>query len=233
MRGVNDVAVVTGGTGALGRAITLRLLREGATVAVPWVVADEEHALVARVHTDARPRLLTVEADVTDPSAMASFVKEVIERFHHVTVLVTAVGGFAGGRLVETDLDGWNRMLALNLTSAFIATRAVVPWMRHGQYGRIVTIASRSVVPPMAGFVGYTVAKAGVIALTQALAAELKVDGITVNSILPSTMDTPANRAAMPDVDPKTWVPVESVADAVAFLVRRDSGHITGTLLAI
>ena len=230
---MNDVAIVTGGTGALGQAITRRLLRDGASVAVPWVVADEEQALAASVPADARARLLTVECDVTDASSMASLVKTVIGRFHMIRVLVTAVGGFAGGGLLQTDLDGWNRMLSLNLTSAFIATRAVTPWMLQARYGRIVTVASRAVVPPAAGFLAYTVSKAGVITLTQALAAELNASGITVNAVLPSTMDTPANRAAMPDADPSTWTPVEAVADAVAFLARPDAARITGTLLAI
>ncbi|MBI2215702.1 MAG: SDR family oxidoreductase [Candidatus Rokubacteria bacterium] len=230
---MNGVAIVTGGTGALGQAITLRLLRDGAAVAVPWVVATEHEALVARVPADHRRRLLLAEADVTEPASMADFARLVVGRFAEVNMLVTTVGGFAGGGLMQTDLGTWNSMLTLNLTSTFVAARAVVPWMRSARYGRIVTIASRAVVPPPPGILAYTVAKTGVIALTQSLAAELKPDGITVNAILPSTMDTPANRAAMPDVDPKSWVPVDSVADAVAFLVRRDSGHITGTLLAI
>jgi NAD(P)-dependent dehydrogenase (short-subunit alcohol dehydrogenase family) len=227
------VAIVTGGSGALGQAIALRFLADGGSVCVPYVVPEERERLLARVKTDDRRRLFLAECDVTEPSALADFVRTVVGRFTEVNVLVTAVGGFAGGSLIETDLDAWNRMLTLNLTSAFLAARAVVPWMRSARYGRIVMVASRAVVPPMAGILAYTVSKAGVITLAQALAAELKPDGITVNAVLPSTMDTPANRAAMPDVDPKTWVPVESVADAIAMLARQESGHITGTLLSI
>jgi NAD(P)-dependent dehydrogenase (short-subunit alcohol dehydrogenase family) len=226
-------AIVTGGTGALGQAVTLRLLADGMSVAVPWIVPGESEALVARVPATHRARLFLATCDVTDAGSMAEFVRTVVDRFQGINVLVTAVGGFAGGGIVQTDLDGWNRMMALNLTSVFVAARAVVPWMRGARYGRIVTVASRAVVPPAAGFLGYTVSKAGVIALTQALAAELKADGITVNSVLPSTMDTPGNRAAMPDADPKTWTPVESVADAIAFLSRTESGHITGALVTI
>jgi NAD(P)-dependent dehydrogenase (short-subunit alcohol dehydrogenase family) len=230
---MNGVAVVTGGSGALGQAITLRLLRDGATVAVPWVVEAEQEALVTRVPASDRQRLMLAEADVTEPASMANFVRTVVGRFTEINMLVTTVGGFAGGGLTQTDLATWNRMLTLNLTSAFVAARAVVPWMRSARYGRIVMIASRAVVPPAAGFLAYTVAKSGVIALAQSLAAELRIDGITANAVLPSTMDTPANRAAMPDADPKTWVSVESVADAVAFLLRREAGNITGTLLQI
>jgi len=124
-------------------------------------------------------------------------------------------------------------MLALNLTTAFTAARAVAPHMLAAGHGRVVLIASRAVVPPAGGFIGYTVAKAGVIALMQALAQEVKDRGVTVNAVAPSTMDTPANRAAMPGVDPKTWVPVTAVADAVASLAAESAGHVTGTLLQI
>lgn len=229
-----STAIVTGGTGALGQAITLRLLRDGFAVAVPWVVSAEHDALRARVPSGARSRVFTEECDVLDPAAMERFVEAAARtQGGRVDVLVTAVGGFAGGPLVETDLAGWERMLRMNLTSAFVAARAVVPHLVAQGYGRVVTVASRAVVPPLGGFIGYTVSKAGVITLTRALAQETKGTGVTVNSVLPSTMDTPANRAAMPDADPKTWVPVESVADAIAFLVRPEAGHISGTLLAV
>ena len=124
-------------------------------------------------------------------------------------------------------------MLDLNLTSAFAAAKAVVPHMVRVRCGRVVVVASRAVVPPPAGFIAYTVAKAGVIAFTQALAAETREHGVTVNAVLPSTMDTPANRAAMPDNDRRGWVPVEAVADSIAMLARREAAHITGTLLSI
>src|SRR5262249_51138156 len=110
---------------------------------------------------------------------------------------------------------------------------AVLPHMLAARSGRVVMIASRAVLPPAAGFIGYTVAKVGVIALMQALAQEVKGHGITINAVAPSTMDTPANRAAMPDVDPKTWVPVTAVADAVASLAAEQASHVTGTLLQI
>ncbi len=230
---MSGVAIVTGGSGALGQAITLRFLADGGTVCVPYVIPAEREVLMSRIAPADRGRVLATECDVTDPTGMEEFTRTVVARFSEVNVLVTAVGGFAGGSLTETDLATWNRMMLLNVTSAFVAARAVVPAMRAARYGRIVTVASRAVTPPAAGLLAYTVSKAAVITLTQALAAELRPDGITVNSVLPSTMDTPANRAAMPDVDPRTWVPVETVADAIAYLARPWSGHVTGTLLAI
>jgi NAD(P)-dependent dehydrogenase (short-subunit alcohol dehydrogenase family) len=227
------VALVTGGTGALGQAVTLRLLAEGATVGVPWVVEQEHEALRGRLDAASRQRLLTARADVTDPAALSSVVETLRSRHGRLDILIALVGGFAPGGLVETDRPTWERMLNLNLTSAFTATRTVAPHMVAAGHGRIVTIGSRAVVPPAGGFIAYTVAKAGVIAMTLALAQELKGSGVTANCVLPNTMDTPANRAAMPDSDRRGWVPVESVADGIAFLVRDDSGHVTGTLLAI
>jgi NAD(P)-dependent dehydrogenase (short-subunit alcohol dehydrogenase family) len=230
---MTDVAVVTGGTGALGQAITLRLLRDGLAVAVPWVVAAERDALEARAPTDARPRLLAVECNVTDAPATERLVEQVERDLGGVGVLVTAVGGFAGGALVDTDLATWNRMLDLNLTSAFVAARAVLPRMLGRRRGRIVTIASRSVVPPLGGFIGYTVAKAGVIALTQGLAQETRGTGVTVNAVLPSTMDTEANRRAMPDADRSGWVSTQDVANVVAFLLSDRAAAVSGAAVPV
>jgi NAD(P)-dependent dehydrogenase (short-subunit alcohol dehydrogenase family) len=227
------VAVVTGGTGALGQAITLRLLSEGAEVWVPWVVSAERDRLLERAGSAASGRLFPVETDVTSLEAMTALVSTIRARHGRLDILVAAVGGFAGGALLETDRATWDRMLTLNLTSVFAAARATVPAMSAAGGGRMVVIASRAVVPPAPGFIAYTTAKAGVIAFVQALAQELRGRGVTVNAVLPSTMDTPANRAAMPDADHASWVPVESVADAVAFLVRDEAAHVTGTLLAI
>lgn len=227
------VAVVTGGAGALGQAVTTRLLADGATVCVPVEFSEDADRLRQAVPDADRGRLASDTVDVTDLDAMTRLAASVSARHGRIDSLVTIVGGFAGGALVETDRATWDRMLAVNLTSAFVATRAVVPHMVTAGRGRIVTIASRAVVPPVGGFIAYTTAKAGVIAFTQALAHELRPHGITVNSILPSTMDTAANRAAMPDSDRTGWVPVASVADAIAFLVHDASAHLTGALLTI
>jgi len=227
------VAVVTGGTGALGQAVTLRLLADGAVVAVPYAVEAERARLHERVAATDRSRLLLEPVDVTDLDSMTAFARSLSGARGTIDVLVAGVGGFAGGSLLETDRETWNRMLDLNLNSAFSAAKAVLPHMVRARYGRIVVIASRAVVPPAAGFIAYTVAKAGAIAFTQALAQEAGEHGVTVNAVLPSTMDTPANRAAMPDSDRKGWVPVAAVADAIATLARPESRYITGTLLAI
>jgi len=227
------VVVVTGGSGALGQAITRRFLREGAVVCVPWIVEAERERLAASVDASVRERLMLERCDVADDASMAGLTQSVLARHRHIDVLVSAVGGFAMGDLVQTDRRLWESMLTVNLTTAYVAAHAVVPPMLAGAGGRVVAVASRAVVPPVGGMIAYTVAKAGVIAFVQALAAETRGRGVTVNAVLPSTMDTPANRAAMPNVDPKSWVPVEAVAEATAYLAAESSGHITGTLLAI
>jgi len=227
------VAIVTGGTGALGQAIVLRLLKDGARVAVPYAVPAEQAALLARVAAVDQGRLSTGAVDVTDVAAMTAFTERVATAWGGVHVLVSAVGGFAGGGLLETDAALWETMLRLNLTSAFSAARAVLPHLIRSGSGRVVLIASRAVLPPMGGFLAYTVAKAGVVALAQALAQETRGKGVTVNAVAPSTMDTAANRAAMPDADRNGWVPVDAVADAIAFLGSETAAHVTGAVLTI
>jgi NAD(P)-dependent dehydrogenase (short-subunit alcohol dehydrogenase family) len=227
------VVIVTGGSGALGQAITHRFLAEGATVCVPWIVESERQRLEASVTAETRSRLLLERCDVLDERAVGGLTAGLAKRFGRLDVLVSAVGGFAMGELVQTDRALWDRMLALNLTATYVAAWAALPHMLTAGSGRIVAVASRAVVPPVGGFIAYTVAKAGVIAFVQALAAETRGRGVTVNAVLPSTMDTPANRAAMPQADPKTWVPVESVAGAIAYLASDSAAHVSGTLLAI
>ena len=233
MEFAGKVAVVTGGTGALGQAITRRLVAGGSVVAVPFVVPAEAEALRASLPVAERDRLHATPADVADPAAMDGFVGGVLARHRRVDILVCAVGGFAAGDLVSTPPEAWNRMLTLNLTTTYLACHGALPAMLRARSGRVITIASRAVVPPMAGFLAYTVAKAGVIALTLALAREVAPHGVTVNAVLPSTMDTPANRAAMPDADRSGWVSVDSVAGVVTLLAGDGARDVTGALIPV
>ncbi|HMH50842.1 MAG TPA: SDR family NAD(P)-dependent oxidoreductase [Candidatus Acidoferrum sp.] len=229
----NRVAIVTGGAGALGGAVTGRLLGDGAQVVVPLELASHADTLRERIAPAARERLFMDVVDVTDFDAMTRFTDGAARLHGRLDILVAIVGGFAGGALIETDRATWDRMLAMNATATFVAARAVVPHMVAAGRGRVVTIGSRAVVPPGPGVIAYTTAKAGVIAFTQALARELQPHGITANCILPSTMDTPANRDAMPDSDRQGWVSVESVADVIAFLVSDAASHVTGALMPV
>jgi NAD(P)-dependent dehydrogenase (short-subunit alcohol dehydrogenase family) len=170
---------------------------------------------------------------LTDGDSLRRLVDEVTARHRRLDALVNAVGGFAAGDLLATDERVWDAMLTLNLRSAYLCCRATLPVMLNAGRGRIVNVASRSVVPPAGGFLAYTVAKTGVIALTQALAKEVRGRGVTVNAVLPSTMDTEANRRSMPGADRKGWVAPESVARAILFLASDAAADVTGTLLAV
>jgi NAD(P)-dependent dehydrogenase (short-subunit alcohol dehydrogenase family) len=229
----NTVAIVTGGTGALGQAISRLLLGSGARVCVPYAVLEEAEALRGSLAEPERQRLHAAATDVTDPVSFDAFATDVVNRFGRIDVLVNGVGGFAGGDLASTTPDLWHRMLTLNLTTAYIASHAVLPAMLRARAGRVISISSRAVVPPAGGFTAYTVAKVGVIALTQALAKEVRRHGITANAVLPNTMDTPANRTAMPDADRSQWVSVESVAEVVVFLASPAARDVNGALITI
>jgi NAD(P)-dependent dehydrogenase (short-subunit alcohol dehydrogenase family) len=169
---------------------------------------------------------------VTEEAGFDGFVRGVLDAHGRIDILVNGVGGFAPGDLASTSLSEWNRMLTLNLTSAAIGCRGVLPAMIAAGFGRIVNIASRAVVPPLGGFIGYTVAKAGVITLTQALAREVP-RGITVNAVLPSTMDTPANRQAMPDADRSQWVSPDAVAEVIAYLASDQAAMVSGATIPV
>jgi NAD(P)-dependent dehydrogenase (short-subunit alcohol dehydrogenase family) len=228
------VAIVTGGSGALGQSVVLRFLQDGASVAVPWLVPEEWESLQGRVERGQLGRLHGARVDlVTDQAALAAFVTDVLARHKGLDVLVNTVGGFASGDLASTSLAEWRRIIDLNLTSAVIGCRAVLPAMRAARRGRIVNVSSRAAVPPAGGFIAYTVAKSAVIALTQALAHEERPHGIAVNAVLPSTMDTPANRQAMPNTDRSGWVGTEAVADVIAYLASDRVGAVSGACIPV
>ena len=182
----DHVVLVTGGTGALGAAVALGALEAGATTVVTYRDARDRDALAQRAPLPARERLHGVQADVTDGESVRRLVDEVTARHRRLDTLVNAVGAFAAGDLLATDERAWDAMLTVNLRSAYLCCRAALPAMLTAGRGRIVNVASRSVVPPAGGFLAYTVAKAGVIALTQALAQEVRGRGS------PSTPSCPA-----------------------------------------
>ncbi len=227
------VAIVTGGTGGLGRAVSLALLEAGADVTVTYRDPKERDALRGRLPEATRERFHAVATDVTAESSVKSLVTEVTGGRGRLDVLVNVVGGFTPGELIATDERAWDHMMTLNLKSAYLVSRAVLPAMTAAGGGRIVNVGSRSVVPPTGGFIAYTVSKAGVIALTQGLAQEVRAHRITVNAVLPSTMDTEANRRAMPTADFTKWVKPESVAQAILFLASPAAADVTGTLIAV
>ena len=219
--------LVTGGTGALGAAVTRRFLDAGHRVAVTWRSEADRDALAGDLH-DFADRLLFVRADVTDPEAVTNAVEEVRSALGPVGVLAHLVGGWRGDERIDAhSIETWEGMLRLNLTSGFLCARAVLPGMLAENWGRIVLVSARTAVRPRAGDAAYAVAKAGVIVLAQTIAEETRGTGVTANVVVPSIIDTPANRASMPG-DPARWVPPADVAEAIAFLASDPAGQIRG-----
>jgi NAD(P)-dependent dehydrogenase (short-subunit alcohol dehydrogenase family) len=225
----NRVALITGGTGALGRAVVKRFLDDGAQVHVSWVVAREVDELKAVLGADAG-RVRLHQADVGDAPAVQRLMADVAGDTGRLHVLANLVGGFAYASLDETDPATWQKMLAMNATSAFLCCKYAVPHMRPGGFGRIVNVAAAPALGRgAANMSAYSASKSAVLNLTYSLARELGRDGITVNAIVPSTIDTPANRAAMPDADRATWLAPVEIAGVVAFLAGEAAGIVTGT----
>jgi len=224
--------VVAGGTGALGGAVSRAFLEAGATVVVTYRRKEEFEELAARSRNS--PDLTGAELDSTDERAAASFVADAVGRFGSVDALVIAIGGYAGGKMLwETDLATYEQMLALNLRAAFVMSRAVLPGMVRRNRGAIVNVASRAGYGRAAGAALYAASKAGVLALFDSLAEEVKPYNINVNSVVPSIMDTPANRRAMPKADFGLWPKTEDIAKVIVFLCSPDARVIHGAAVPV
>ncbi len=217
------IALVAGGTGALGRAVSRAFLQEGATVIVTHRSQKE---LDARVEGHG--------VDVTDETQTRRLVEQIVGRHQRLDVLVNTVGGYAGGvKLWDLDAQVLDQMLALNLRSGYALSRAVVPAMLRQKSGSIVNIAARAGVQPPAGAAAYAASKAAALALMQSLAAEVAGSGVRVNSVLPSIIDTPANRSAMPKADYAKWPKAEEIAGVILFLCSEEGRVIHGASIPV
>ena len=217
------VVIVTGGSGALGGNVVPAFIAAGARVVT---AARDPASTSTKDH-------VAMKADVANEADCRRLVEEVIKREGRIDALANLVGGFASGRVVETDAALWQRMLTMNLTAAFFLSKAVLPHMSERRTGRIVHVAARAAIDPFPGAAAYVVSKAGLAALIRTLAIEVAGSGVTVNGVLPTTIDTPANRTAMPDADPSKWVKPGSIAQLIGFLVSDGAGQINGALIPI
>jgi NAD(P)-dependent dehydrogenase (short-subunit alcohol dehydrogenase family) len=220
----NKVALVTGAKGGLGTSVTQALLDAGATVVgVSRSIQQSDFR---------HPSFIAIAAEISSGEAAEKVVGQVIDRFKKVDILAHLVGGFAGGKMVaETDDATFENMLDLNLRSAFYMLRAVIPHMRSAGSGRIIAIASRAAEDPGPGVGAYSFSKAALVSLVRTVARENKDRAITANAILPGTMDTPANRKAMPKADFSQWVQTESVASLIGWLASEAGKDVTGALI--
>lgn len=227
------VALVAGGTGGLGRAVSLAFLEEGARVVVTYR-RQEELDLLMRDVGAAESRLDRQRVDVTDEAAASELVEGAVARHERLDILVNAVGGYAGGaKLWELETKVFDQMLDLNLRSCYVLSRAAVRVMLRQGQGAIVNVASKAALDPGAGDAAYAASKAAAVALMDSLAAEVKGTGVRVNSILPSIIETEANRRAMPEADFTKWPKPRDIAKVILFLCSDDARVIHGAAIPV
>lgn len=233
MNFAGKIALVAGGTGGLGRAVAMALLEQGARVAVTYRNAAELEALNASAG-DGAARLSGHATDVTDETAVRGLVGELVARHGRLDALVNAVGGYAGAtKLWDMDAKTLDQMLLLNLRSVYVLARAIVPVMLKQGDGAIVNVASRSALVHGPGESAYAASKAASVAMIDSLAADLKGTGVRANSILPSIIDTEANRRAMPKADFSKWPKPEEIARVALFLCSDDAKLIHGAAIPV
>ena len=217
--------VISGGTGGLGSAVTQTMLEDGWRVVVPY----NDPAELSRLEPNERLEL--VEADLFDAAAARAVIERVGGR---LAALVNLVGGYAaGGRVHETPVEDFERQFQLNLRPTYLLCHAALPRLIEAGGGAIVCVSTRAAVRPFAGAAGYISSKAAVLAFVDALAVEYTKDGVRANAILPSVIDTPANRASQPDADFERWVTPEQIARVIRFLCSEDSEPISGAHIPV
>ena len=229
----NTVALIAGGTGALGRAVSLAFAEEGARVIATYRNQKEYDELL-RIAGPAGSSIQGQQVDVTDVAAVEGLVAGIVGEHGRLDIVVNTVGAYAGGvKLWEMNPKLLDVQLALNLRSGFAIAHAAVPVMLKQKHGVIITIASKAAVDHAAGAAAYAASKAAAVAMIDSLAADLKGTGVRANSVLPSIIDTEANRAAMPDADTSHWPKPEEIADVILFLCSDDARLIHGASIPV
>jgi len=228
-----QVALVAGGTGGLGRAVSMAFLEQGARVIATYRRQQEFDALKAAVVADGS-LLEGAQVDVTDETAVNLMVETAVARYGRIDALVNTVGGYAGGvKLWELDTRVLDQMLSLNLRSAYTLARVAVRVMLRQGSGAIVNVAAKAALDHGAGAAAYAASKAAAVAMMDSLAADLKGTGIRVNSVLPSIIDTEANRKAMPHADFSKWPKPEAIARVIVYLCSDAAGVIHGAAVPV
>jgi NAD(P)-dependent dehydrogenase (short-subunit alcohol dehydrogenase family) len=227
------VALIAGGTGALGRAVSAAFAREGARVIVTYRRQSEFEEFLSQSKLNARD-VKGLIVDATDASAVARAIESILENGGALDILVNTIGGYHGGkRMWEEDLSSYEQMMSLNLKAGFVLARAVIPAMIRQNRGWIVNVASKAGYGKSPGAALYSASKAGALALFDSLAEEVKSYPINVNSVVPSIFDTPANRQAMPKADYANWPKPEEIADVILFLCSQQARIIHGAAIPV
>jgi NAD(P)-dependent dehydrogenase (short-subunit alcohol dehydrogenase family) len=221
--------LLTGGTGGLGMGVTAALLAQGADVTIPYHNEKEVERLKGKLPAAEFDRIRFVAADV----AQESVVEQLVNDMGRVDVLIHLVGGFSMGKTHEYSFEQWKKDFDLNLNTTFLACKHSLRKMLEHGYGRIVTVGSRGAVQPGGQLAAYCASKAGVVALTQAIADETKGTNITANVVLPSIIDTPTNREAMGSEQADKWVKPESLAQVICFLASEAAKDIRGAAVPV
>jgi NAD(P)-dependent dehydrogenase (short-subunit alcohol dehydrogenase family) len=227
------VVVVAGGTGGLGKAVSLAFLEEDAKVVVSYR-KEEELAALKKAAGAKAAALEGAVVDVTNERAAGEFVGGVLSRHGRVDALVNTVGGYVGGvKLWELETKVFETMLSLNLRSGYVLSRAVVPAMLKQKHGSIVNVAAKAAFDHGAGAAAYAASKAAAVAMMDSLAADVKGTGVRVNSILPCIIDTAANRQAMPNADFTVWPKPEEIAQVILFLCSDKAAVVHGAAVPV
>jgi NAD(P)-dependent dehydrogenase (short-subunit alcohol dehydrogenase family) len=227
------IVLVAGGTGGLGNAVSLAFLEEGARVVVTYR-KEEEYAALKKASGAKASALEGSLVDVTDERATAEFVAGLVARHDRLDGLVNTVGGYAGGiPLWELETKVFDAMLSLNLRTGYALARAVLPAMLKQQHGSIVNVAAKAALDHGAGAATYAASKAAAVAMMDSLAADVKGTGVRVNSILPSIIDTPTNRRAMPNADFASWPKPEEIAQVILFLCSDNAAVVHGAAIPV
>jgi len=227
------VVVITGAGGNLGHALARKLQELGEKLALIGHSENKLRTLYGDRFTE-RNQLILPNVDLTRAEYVEKAIERVMDHFSRIDVLINTVGGFKGGLPVhEEKLDTWESLLKVNLFITLHCCRAVIPHMVKRRIGRIVTVASRHAFQGPSNYAPYSVAKSAVLRLTESLAKELKPMGILVNCVVPGTIDTPQNRAAMPKADFFTWVAPDDVAEVILFLISDKNRAVTGAAVPV
>ncbi len=223
-------AIITGGTGGLGKDVVKLFLEKNCNVISTYIIDDEIDKFVY-LREQYKSKVIFAKADVTNENQINKLVSKAKEIYGKIDILINLVGGFTKANIYKTDIESFDEMININLKSCFVCTKQILPHFIENNSGKIVNIAAKPAVKSYSGVGAYGASKAGVVALTETVADEVKDYDINVNAIIPGTIDTAQNRIDMKDADFTKWVKPEELAKVILFLVTEDSKSISGAVI--